>query len=248
MSKNLKEERIGEVKSNYQNCLMEIIEYKNAHDITVQFKDDHGAKVHTEYNNFLRGRVKNPYYPSVYGRGYLGDKYPTFKEKHKKCKEYQLWQRMMERCYGSYYRHAYENAEVDKEWWNYDNFYEWLHQQPNFEMWYYKDDFALDKDILKKGNKTYSAENCCIVPRKINSLLIGQDRKRGHLKGVTKDKRRKQFIACKCNQYCDTEEEAAMYYKQYKENYIRQMAEKFYKSGEITKQCYQALLNYKIGF
>ena len=30
--------------------------------------------------------------------------------------------------------------------------------------------WELDKDILEKGNKTYSPETCCFVPRVINSL------------------------------------------------------------------------------
>ena len=83
--KNLKEERLGTTKNNKESLggyKMKIVEYNGKDDITVEFQDEYNAKVHTGYNNFKKGDVKNPYHPSVYGVGYLGEgKYNAYKNK-----------------------------------------------------------------------------------------------------------------------------------------------------------------------
>ena len=57
---------------------IEIIKYNNAHDILIEFQDDHKTKVNIQYSKFKNGGVKNPFHPSVYGIGYLGEgKYNT---------------------------------------------------------------------------------------------------------------------------------------------------------------------------
>lgn len=250
MSKNKKEERIGEVYNNYQGCEMTIVEYNNAHDIVVEFQDEHKARVHTEYKNFKNKRVKNPYYPSVFQRGFLGVKYPTTIN-GEKTKEYKTWQQMMDRCYGDYSYCGYDNASVNLEWWNYENFYEWIHSQSNYEEWYKNDNWALDKDIILKGNKTYAKDRCCLVPKEINSLLINHLSNRSYTApiGVILDSR--------CDVYCAVYrgkvlgrtkniEEAFYLYKNYKESYIKDIAKKYYNLKAITEDCYIALLNYTI--
>ena len=72
---NLRDEREGEEKVNNQGSKMKIISYIRADDIYVQFEDKYNAIVHTSYDSFQKGKVRNPYYPSVYDRGYIGTKY-----------------------------------------------------------------------------------------------------------------------------------------------------------------------------
>lgn len=43
-----------------------------------------------------------------------------------------------------------------------------------------------------------------------------------------------------------TQREAFLVYKQCKECYIKQMAEIEYRKGNVTKQCYEAMLNYQV--
>jgi hypothetical protein len=43
-----------------------------------------------------------------------------------------------------------------------------------------------------------------------------------------------------------TQNEAFYAYKNEKENYIKSIAEKYFKEGKITQKVYQALLNYNI--
>ena len=87
-----KEGRLGEENYNYQGCLMKIIEYNKATDIVVEFQDKYKSRVHTAYDNFKKGIVKNPYFPSVYGVGITGNKIPTRKGSDKEhTKEYSAW-------------------------------------------------------------------------------------------------------------------------------------------------------------
>lgn len=47
----------------------------------------------------------------------------------------------------------------------------------NFLKWFngnYIKGYALDKDILIKGNKVYSPETCCFVPYEINTLVTNR--------------------------------------------------------------------------
>ena len=69
--------RLGEERLNNQGCPMKIVIYNKNDDIIVQFLDKYKGEVHTAYNNFIRGNVKNPYYPSVFNVGMIGVKYPS---------------------------------------------------------------------------------------------------------------------------------------------------------------------------
>ena len=70
---NKREERLGEINISNEGCKMMIIEYKNKNNIIIEFQDGYKAKIHTDYTTFKRGEIKNPFYPSVYGVGYLGE-------------------------------------------------------------------------------------------------------------------------------------------------------------------------------
>ena len=55
---------------------------------------------------------------------------------------------------------------------------------------------ALDKDIIKPGNKIYSPDTCCFVSREINNLLNDRAALRGEFpQGVYFEKRRGNFRA-----------------------------------------------------
>ena len=112
----------------------------------------------------------------------------------------------------------------------------------------------LDKDILSKENKIYSPETCCLVPRIVNSLFIKRTRDRGSLPiGVTKHGER---YRAKCNDplsnvrkhvgVFDTPELAFNAYKKYKEALIKKVAQIEYDNGTITKECYDAMMRYKV--
>jgi hypothetical protein len=154
--------KLYEEKPNNQGSPMRIVVYNDRADIVVEFQDEHKARVHTNYGNFQRGLVKNPYLPTVFGVGIIGTKYPvSINCVH--TKEYTVWKSMLKRCYDNKTKERqpyYKNIKCCEEWLNFEMFCDWLHSQSNFEKWLSGSRWALDKDILIKGNKEYSPKTC----------------------------------------------------------------------------------------
>ena len=66
-----KKDRLNETRLNNNGEEMRIIRYGGALDIDVQFED--GTIVeHRIYDAFLKGNIRNPMSPSVYGVGFIG--------------------------------------------------------------------------------------------------------------------------------------------------------------------------------
>ena len=257
-SVNKKDERLGEEKLNHQGCLMKIVEYNKANDIVVEFQDKYRGRVHTIYANYKVGNITNPYFASILNVGMVGNKYKTSENK-KHIKEYAAWCAMLSRCYSKKFkkqRETYEEVTCCQEWLLFENFYEWLHCQENFDKWYNGKKWAIDKDILFKGNKVYSPDTCCLVPDTVNSLFLKSDKRRGDLPiGVScydwdghtyyiLSVSRKRYGHP--SMYFKTPNDAFGYYKNYKEKIIKQVAQTEYSSGNITKECYEAMINYEV--
>lgn len=242
--------RIGEKGVNNQGLNMEIIGYRNGKDMDVIF-DDGYIKYHTKYPYFKNKEIKNPYKKDVRGFGCLGE---GFGKKHL---GYMSWNHMLERCYDkkginpSY--STYKDCTVCEEWLNFQNFAKWYDEN------YYEienERMELDKDILTKSNKFYSPETCVFVPHRINCLFTKSDKARGKLPiGVSLHSKNKTYIS-QCNivenniktrKYLGsfrTPEEAFSVYKEFKEQYIKQVANE-YKS-KIPQKLYDALINYEV--
>lgn len=234
--------KVGEIFTTREGHLITVIEYFGREHCTIQFTD--GLKLEgLQYSNVSRGKVKNPYHKSVYGIGFLG--VGVFKIK-KGCARSSVWRNLLSRCYKeeSQEKHlTYKDVTVCEEWHNFQNFAKWFEENIT-------DKFHLDKDILIKGNKVYSPETCCFVPVEINGLFVKNNSRRGNLPiGVTQ--RSKKFTAM-LNMHgilvtlgtFATIEEAFQAYKIAKEQYIKEMADKW--RGQITEQVYQALYNYQV--
>ena len=155
-----KTDRIGEDSCNTFGTLMRIVEYKDTHNIVVEFQDKYKTKVHTEYANFKKGNVKNPYDKTIYGVGYLGEGKYKSRVNKKLTRAYETWKHMLQRCYDPYYINKYPtyiDVFVCELWHNFQNFAKWYEENVyncNGE------EMHLDKDILIKGNKIYSPETC----------------------------------------------------------------------------------------
>jgi len=185
----------------------------------------------------------------VYGIG-INDFDGRVKVDGKPTKVYDQWKAMLCRCYSNNYQEkepTYIGCHVCDEWLSFTN----------FKIWYedhYRPDYHLDKDILIKGNKIYSASTCEFVPQEINKLFLKRDSKRGNLPiGVTLDKRSNKFISrlrmngskCRIGVF-NTPKEAFNAYKIFKEEYIKDMAIKYYKTGMISNKIYKAMLIYNV--
>lgn len=246
-----------EEKHNNQGCLMRIVEDNGSSDVVVEFQDEYKYRKHTIYANFKSGSIRNPYYPSIYDIGVTGCKYPT-KVNGVSTKEYNAWIDMLKRCFMSKTKDkqpSYKDVECCKEWINFELFCDWLHSQPNYDKWKNGKRWAIDKDILVKGNKIYSPETCCLVPQNINCLFLKREAERGNYPiGVRYENN--GFVAKCHNPFTNKNEDIGSYstpenafyfgYKPYKENLIKQIANIEYESGNITEECYRAMMNYEV--
>ena len=246
---------------NYKDCIGKVCKSKSSGDFKiVKYNDNKNVEIqflNTGYETVVQlvhiknGDVKDLYSPSVFGVGMLGAKYPI-KVNGVITKEYMLWKRMLERCYSDSYQKkqpTYKGCKVSDNFKSYEYFYEWCHSQIGFGV----DGFQLDKDLLIKGNKVYSEFTCVFIPSEINSLLTKSTASRGeHLIGVSWSKKGGAFVA-RVNknkggsEYLgsfNTEIEAFNAYKQVKESFIKEQAEK-YKS-QIDPRAYEALMNYQV--
>ena len=260
-------DRTGETNVSNEGCAMKIVEYNSTLDIVIEFQDEHKYRLHAQYKDFKNGQCKNPFYPSVYGYGYLGtDKEGNIPKAHESKDgksvatwEYLKWQSMLQRCFDNKLKEkepTYKDVTCCKRWLCFSYFLEDLEILKQEYNWSEDIKLNLDKDILHKGNKIYSLENCVLVPDYINFLFTKRDTKRGvYPIGVTYNKQRKKYQAfCNINRKLkglglyNTPEEAFNAYKIAKENEIKRVAEDCVLKGYITKdgRLYNAMMGYQI--
>ena len=251
---NLREQRIGEENINYQGCVMRVVEYINAANTIVEFQDKYRAKVKCTFLAYTKGQVKNPFYPSVLGIGYIGD--TCDKKNLRRNRKYITWVDMLDRCYGkanNAKNDSYKNrVTICQEWLCYSNFSKWVEEQENYSF-FNDGQWVLDKDILVKNNTVYSPEKCCLVPKYVNAIFIKEKSTRGiYPIGVSITKNDKYQVHCSDGETqlylgCyDSPEKAFEIYKNYKEFVIKEKANEAYLKGEITKKCYDAMMQYQV--
>ena len=241
---------VGKVCKSKSSGVFKVLKYNDSGNVEIQFLKT-GYETSVQLTNIRNGNVKDPYLPSVFGVGILGTKYPS-KVNGVITKEYELWTSMLRRCYSDTYKKkkpTYEDCEVSDNFKSYEYFYDWCNSQIGFgnEGWH------LDKDLLIKGNKVYSENACVFLPQEINSVLTKCTASRGeYLIGVYWHKRDKAF-ASQVNKnkgksehlgYFKTEIEAFNAYKQAKEAFIKEQANKW--KGKIDDRAYNALMNYEV--
>lgn len=245
---------VGEENLNYQNLSMKIIEYTNARNIVVEFED--GFVCNSNYGNFRSGKIKSKYFKSVCGVGFFGDGFYSssiIKDNgFQNSYQYLCWRGMIKRCYdikSQSKNTSYIGCTVCDEWHNFQNFAEWYNKN------YYSvgnETMHLDKDILIKGNKVYSPKTCCFVPQYINTLFVKNTKMRGlYPVGVSKKKSSGRYSSSITKDdirihlgYFDTAEEAFLKYKEEKENYIKEVADRY--KGLIPNYLYEAMYSYEI--
>ena len=168
-------------------------------------------------------------------------------------KEYTLWSGILRRCYSDEYhanKPTYVNCEISDEWKKYSNFKRDIVSIHGFGRF----GFQLDKDILVKGNKVYSKETVCFVPRQLNMLLSTSKRKDNDLPLGVSIRKYKDFIYYVA--YCNVDgvtnvagefnnpDDAFLAYKAFKEVIIKEYAEKF--KSEISEKVYNALIDWNV--
>ena len=245
---------VGKICKSNLSGDFKVLKYNGNKDVEVRFLKT-GYETTVQLVHIKNGDVKDRYLPSVCGVGIIGTKYPV-SEGGRDTKDYALWKRMLERCYSDSYqkkRPTYEGCEVSDNFKSYEYFYDWCHKQIGFDNDGNGNPFQLDKDLLIKGNKVYSESTCVFIPSEINLLLVKREASRGeHPIGVYWSKTNKAFIA-QINKnkgmqeklgLFKTELEAFNAYKQAKEAFIKEQANKW--KDKIDERTYEALMNYQV--
>ena len=160
---------------------------------------------------------------------------------------YRKWSSMIKRCYSTKVlkKHpSYQDCSVSDEWLILSNFKSWYENN-------YIEGYDLDKDLLVKGNKIYAAHTCCFIPKAIN-IAIKDLQKGKYAKGVSIYRHNKYISSICINRKkihlgCfDTQKEATKAYKIAKEQHFKELAEKYFQEGKITRQVYDALMKYEV--
>ena len=156
---------------------------------------------------------------------------------------------MIKRCYCAITLKnspSYLGCSVDESFLSFQVFAEWCLSQ-NF----LKKGFQLDKDLLVRGNRVYSAETCCFLPKDLNDVL-----------SYRKNSNSKYLIGVSCNsegrfiskiglpnnqKYLgtyDTAELAFNAYKEAKESHIKGLASQY--KDQIDPRAYNALMSWEV--
>ena len=251
MGKRIKpEDIVGKVFQTNSGIDCVVVDYKGSMDVTVKFLDKYEYKTKTQLDRLIKGKIRNLYAPTMFGVGFIGvGKNSAFLD-GKETRVYKYWSRMMSRGYSLVCKKAqvtYEDCYVCEDWHCFQNFADWCSLQIGFNSEYH-----LDKDILVKGNKVYSPDNCCFVPREINNIFTSCSAARGELpQGVSWHKRDKRYIATlsvngrqKWLGYYDTKEEAYSQYKAHKEKQVKVVALEW--KDKIEPRVFEALMNWNL--
>ena len=231
--------QIGEIYETNQEYKIEII--KNVKigyggKSRIKFLDKYGVELECSNTSIYNGTVKNPYHPSVFNIGYLGEH--GLGTGINNIKSYKIWKHMLERAYDPNY-HArfptYKNVTVCDEWLCFANFEKWFSKN-------YIEGYHLDKDLLQleKELKIYSSETCIFLPTFVNSFIINKySSNTSGIMGVSWNKPSKQWMVT----LFDSERKVNVNLGRYnsldeaKEVYIKGRAEK----AEIIKDRVRAL-------
>jgi hypothetical protein len=238
--------KVGQFFTNTQGVTLEVIKYEKASKVTVKVHGPVEYEIITTQGNLKKGVVHDKYSPSFAGKGILGDAVVDVKSQ-----EYVAWAGMIKRCYIFYEnkptaRVNYEGCEVADHFLYYPNFTGWFGKQFVQPKW------QLDKDLLVKGNKIYSAETCVFLPRALNTFLTLRGNHRGPYPiGVTIHEETGHFEAA-CNRdgkriylgVYKTPEAAFEIYKAEKEAYAKDLAARW--KGQIDPRAYDALMNWTV--
>lgn len=238
---------VGSIYKSISCGDMTITKYVNYKEVHIRFINT-GYETKRCMGDIKLGKVKDAKSPSVCGVGIVGGVTSINGEQ---TKEYKLWHSVLTRCYSDKFhkkQSTYKECCVSENFKHYQYFKNWCSSQVGFN----EVGFCMDKDILIKGNKTYSESTCVFVPKEINQLFVKHSGRRGkYMIGVCFNKRNGKFksivsIGGRLRNIGDfkTELEAFQAYKCAKESYIKELAEKW--KLKIDRRVCDALINYQV--
>lgn len=237
---------IGKIYKSNNFGKFEIISFTNKSNVVIKFIDT-GCIKKTTMQRIQNGDIKDDLAPTIEGVGINDWKYSKYYTK-KRSSHYFTWVNMIRRSYNTANTFEYENTYCDGNWLRFSCFLDDIHLIKNYD----KKGWHLDKDILFKGNRLYSKDTCCFVPKELNNLIISARLRRGDYPiGVNYHKEDKKFYALinisgkrKHLGNYDNVEDAFYAYKKAKEENIKLVAD--YYKNQIAENVYESLYNWKI--
>lgn len=263
---DLYQRRVGHKFTTNSGWAGEVIEWGGAFNVLVRWQD--GSTSYHTWQDINLKSVKPLFQPSVSGVGYVGEgKYlpSSYKLEHGKQyadqRIYAYWQRMITRCYNEKEQQkpscrAYIGCTVAEHFHNFQNFAEWAESKPQSRYTEGDKIWELDKDLLVSGNRVYSRDTCTFLPPEVNSFLSDRDWSETCPRGVNyikpaSDGAKEGWIA-RCHRngireylgYYDSPMSAFYRYKEVKEAYAKELAERY--KGRLEYTAYERLLAYTV--
>ncbi|EMM1485374.1 hypothetical protein PO467_20320 [Enterobacter kobei] len=162
VGKKRKEERAKELIGTLHQTkdgTLEIIGYEGNTRVLVRFIET-GYQTTVSMRAITTAEVHDRYKPTIFGIGYVDDKFSIETEIRKKA--YNVWHAMLKRCTDPN-NHNYNDVTVHPRWHSFKNFCEDIRELEGYNHWVNEKGYALDKDIKVRGNRTYSKEFCKFV-------------------------------------------------------------------------------------
>lgn len=163
-----------------------------------------GYETITTPDSIIKGCIKDPYYPSIFGVACIGKPKTEYTKK-----EYDMWFNMIKRCYyntdPAYNMYGAKGVTVDPRWHCFEYFLEDLKTIPGSEILYSqsipestKNSLSLDKDYLQQDvpidKKIYSKDTCILTPI-INNIRLIENNSSSKYKGVHKLEQNRSYQA-----------------------------------------------------
>lgn len=227
-----------------------VLKYEKAIKILVKHNDEYGHEMWTQADRIRKGVVRNPFEKHKNGLSFTGYGYCCNLDKELRYVIYGLWNGVVSRtdnrsCGKNRTRDTYTDATMSEKWYNFQDFCKFV-----CENKYYQIGFHLDKDLLVKGNKHYSANTCCFLPQIINGgiainydtgngLPVGVNRKGDYYEAAISYRGKRKRIGAYA-----TIEEASAAYVVAKEAYVKELALEY--KDQIEPRAFEALLNWTV--
>ena len=239
----------GQVRNTNEGGSFTVIEFHSSTNVIIKHNDEFGHIAKVSSDQIRKGSIRNPFHPTLYGVAYMGVGEHRAKINGKIVPHYSIWSGLLTRCYCPIRlkeRPSYIGCRLSKDFLCYQNFAEWYTSHESYGLGY-----EIDKDLLVKGNKIYSADTCTLLPRELN-IAIRVDRGKGSKLpvGVLENKVGGYTASLKISGKDNhlgtfkTVEEASIAYVKAKEAYVKEVSLKW--KGQIDTRAFEALMNWTV--